>query len=193
MSFLGAVARVFRLHLETSLIVTDAINSVVHHFPCLKHQLLKNKTKQNKTLASVTYKLHFLAIRQCSISTSMSRYFSQFWQGVDNAPSQQKWGRELAPLTFRFSDYIAHLIWLILGMSEAEMAAQRFGGGGGGGGVCTTPSIQLVLISTMERREGKKRNNNCDESSDNEMNYSWVKAYRISQLWYAVIWNCRHG
>lgn len=55
------------------------------------------------------------------------------------------------------------------------MAAQRFGGGGGGGGgggVCTTPSIQLVLISTMERWEGEKRNNNCDESSDNETNYS---------------------
>lgn len=90
----------------------------------------------------------------------MSRYFSQFWQGVDNAPSQQKQWRDLAPLTFRFSDYIAHLIWLILGMSEAEMAAQRFGGGGGGGGgggVCTIPSIQLVLISTMERWEGGKK------------------------------------
>lgn len=72
--------------------------------------LRKKQNKKNQSFASVTYKKHFHAIRQRSVCTSMSRYFLQMWWEVDNAPSRQQQGRELAPLTFMSSDYIAHLI-----------------------------------------------------------------------------------
>lgn len=47
-------------------------------------------------------------------------------------------------------------------------------------GLATINSIQLVLISATER---KRQNNKLTGSTNNEMDYSWVKAYQISQLY----------